>query len=101
MQRDESSKKEKGNQINRTIIAMNNAFDGLTGRLDPGDSVILEMSKETFSGEFPSGPVAKTLPSNAGALGSIPGQELSSHIQQLKVLHAETKTQCSQIKINK
>ena len=29
---------------------MNNAFDGLTGRLDTGDSVILEMSKETFSG---------------------------------------------------
>ena len=52
-------------------------------------------------GEFPSGPVAKTLPSNAGALGSILGQELSSHIQQLKILHAETKTQCSQIKINK
>ena len=43
MQRDESSKKEKGNQIKRTIIAMNNAFDGLTGRLDTGDSVILEM----------------------------------------------------------
>ena len=33
-----------------TVTELNNAFDGLTGRLDTGDSVILEMSKETFSG---------------------------------------------------
>lgn len=41
--KDKALKKNKGNKIKHTIIAMNNAFDGLTGRLDTGDSVILEM----------------------------------------------------------
>ena len=31
-------------------------------------------------GDFPGGPVVKTLPSNAGGAGSIPGQEAESHI---------------------
>lgn len=40
MQRDENSKKEsKENQIECTIIAMNNAFDWLTGRLDTGEKI--------------------------------------------------------------
>ena len=34
---------------------------------------------------------------NAGAPGSIPGQGTRSHMLQLKILHAATKTQCSQI----
>ena len=82
---------------------MNNAFDWLTGRLDTGEKIqrFWRCQRKPSVGEFPRGPVAKTLPANAGALGSILGQELSSHIQQLKILHAETKTQCSQIKINK
>ena len=34
---------------------------------------------------------------NAGAPGSIPGQGTRSHMLQLKILHAATKTQCNQI----
>ena len=34
---------------------------------------------------------------NARGLGSIPGQGTRSHMPQLKILHAATKTQCSQI----
>ena len=30
--------------------------------------------------DFPGGPVVKTLPSNAGGAGSVPGRELRSHI---------------------
>ena len=35
---------------------------------------------------------------NAGGPGLIPGQGTRSHILQLKILHAATKTCCSQIK---
>ena len=41
--------------------------------------------------------MAKTLHSNAGGSGSIPGQGTKSHMPQLKTLCAATKTQCSQI----
>ena len=34
---------------------------------------------------------------NVGGLGSIPGQGIRSHMQQLKIPHAATKTQHSQI----
>ena len=34
---------------------------------------------------------------NAGGLGSIPGQGTSSHMLQLQVLHAATRTWCRQI----
>ena len=34
---------------------------------------------------------------NAGGLGLIPGQGTRSHMLQLKILHAATKTQHSQI----
>ena len=34
---------------------------------------------------------------NAGAPGLIPGQGTRSHMLQLKILYAATKTQCSQI----
>ena len=30
---------------------------------------------KTYFGDFPVGPVVKTLPSHAGGVGSIPGQE--------------------------
>ena len=36
------------------------------------------------SWDFPGGPVVKTLPSNAGGLGSISSQETRSHMPQLK-----------------
>ena len=36
-------------------------------------------------------------PSNAGGMGSIPGQGTRSHIWQLKIPHAATKIHCSQI----
>ena len=35
---------------------------------------IVMFHKTTLSGDFPGGPVVKTLPSNAGRVGSIPGQ---------------------------
>ena len=34
---------------------------------------------------------------NAGGLGLIPGQGTKSHMLQIKILHAATKTWCSQI----
>ena len=34
---------------------------------------------------------------HASNAGLIPGQEARSHLQQLKILHATTKTPCSQI----
>ena len=37
---------------------------------------------------------------NAGGLGLIPSQGTRSYMLQLKTLCAETKTRCSQIKIN-
>ena len=37
---------------------------------------------------------------NARGLGSIPGQGTRSHMPQLKILHAATKTQCGQLNIN-
>ena len=36
--------------------------------------------KTVRNGDFPGGPVVKTLPSNAGGEGSIPGRELRSHM---------------------
>ena len=39
--------------------------------------------------------------SNAGGLGSIPGQGTRPHMLQLKILHATTKTLCNQINIFK
>ena len=47
--------------------------------------------------DFPGGPVAKTLCSQGWGPGSITGQEIQSHILQLKTLCAATKTQHSQI----
>ena len=47
--------------------------------------------------DFPGGPVPKTPHSNAGGLGSIPGQRTRSHVLQLKIPHAITKTGYSQI----
>ena len=37
-------------------------------------------SGELNKGSFPGGPVVKTLPSNAGGAGSVPGWELRSHM---------------------
>ena len=40
--------------------------------------------------------MAKTYTPNAGGLDSLPGQGTKSHMPQVKILHATTKTQCSQ-----
>ena len=42
--------------------------------------------------DFPGGPVTKSLHSNAGGPDSVPGQRTRSHMLQLKILHAATKT---------
>ena len=39
----------------------------------------------------------RLLTPSAGDPGSIPAQETRSHVPQLKILHAATKAQCSQI----
>ena len=61
------------------------------------------------SRDSPGDPVAKTPRCSQcrGGPGSIPGQgtgshmpELRAHVPQLKILHATTKTQCSQINKN-
>ena len=36
--------------------------------------------------DFPGGPVVKTLPSNSGGEGSIPGRELRFHMPGAKIL---------------
>ena len=45
--------------------------------------------------DFPGGPVAKTLSSQCRG----PGQGTGSHMLQIKISCAATKTQCSQINI--
>ena len=50
-------------------------------------------------GDFPGGPVAETPHSQCRGLGSIPGRGTRSHMLQLKIQHATTKTWCSQIYI--
>ena len=59
--------------------------------------------------DFPAGPVVKNPPSNAGHVGSIPGQgtkiphatgQLSPHTATKKIPHAATKTPM-QPKVNK
>ena len=78
----------------------------------------ISYQEERFPWDFPGGPVVKNLPSNAGDVGSIPGQgtkiphaigQLSpraattdpahsgARLPQQKTLHATTKTRCSQI----
>ena len=42
--------------------------------------------------DFPSGQWLRLHAPNAGGLSSIPGQETRSHMPQLKILHAETKS---------
>ena len=44
------------------------------------------------SWDFPGVPVVKTLCSKAGGLGLIPGQRTRSHMLQLKILCAATRT---------
>ena len=41
--------------------------------------------------------MAKALNSQDGGPGLIPGQGTRFHMLQLKIMHASTKTQCSQI----
>ena len=56
--------------------------------------------KTTLSGDFPGGPVVKTLPSNAGRVGSIPGQGAKiPHALQPKIQGIEQKQYCN--KFNK
>ena len=51
------------------------------------------LHQEVESRDFLGGPVAKTLCSNAGGLGLIPGWGTRSHMPQLKILHAAMKTE--------
>ena len=52
-----------------------------------------EESQKGAPADFPGGPVAKTShASNAGNLGSIPGQGTRSCMPQLKIPHAATRT---------
>ena len=46
-----------------------------------------------YDRDFPGGPVAKTSCSQEDGVGLIHGQGTRSHIPQLKILHAVTKTQ--------
>ena len=48
-------------------------------------------------GDITGGPVAKTPHSNGGGPGSTLGQGTRTHMPQLKIAHAATKTQHSQI----
>ena len=43
--------------------------------------------------DFPGGPVVKNMPSEAGDVGSIPGQGTRSHMPQLKIPHDSMKTE--------
>ena len=40
---------------------------------------MLSMRRKKTFGDFPGGPLVKTLPSNAGDAGSIPGQGVKIH----------------------
>ena len=52
---------------------------------------IISSFKNHF-GDFPGGPVAKTLCSNAGGLGLIPGQGTRSHMPLLRVRMPQLRT---------
>ena len=48
---------------------------------------------KSFHGDFLGGPVVKIWASTAGGPGWIPGQETRSHMIQLNIPHAATKTE--------
>ena len=52
----------------------------------------VECSKLEMYGGTPLGPMAETPAPNAGGQGSIPAQGTRSHIPQLKISHATTKS---------
>ena len=56
-----------------------------------------EASGRMFSQDLPGGPGTKTPHSQCRGQGSIPRQGTRSHMLQPKILHAKTKTQCSQM----
>ena len=59
--------------------------------------VARDLDQEMPVRDFPGGRVTRPHTPNAGDLGLIPGQATRSPILQLKIPHASTKTQCSQI----
>ena len=59
--------------------------------------VARDLDQEMPVRDFPGGCVTRPHTPNAGDLGLIPGQATRSPILQLKIPHASTKTQCSQI----
>ena len=55
--------------------------------------------KDLLAWDFPGGPLVKTLSSQCRGQGSVPGEGTRSHMPQLKISCATTKTQHSQINI--
>ena len=53
--------------------------------------------KDLLAWDFPGGPVVKTLSSPCRGQGSVPGEGTRSHMPQLKISCATTKTKHSQI----
>ena len=81
---------------------LDECFAQANDQMEITDSLIREMRQmgqpcdayqKRYCGDFPGGPVAKPPPAaNAGGPGSIPGQGTRSHMLQLKIPHAVTKT---------
>ena len=53
---------------------------------------VIEVIRFRCLGDFPGGPVARTLHSQSSDSGSIPGQGLRSHMSQIKIPHATMKS---------
>ena len=53
---------------------------------------VIEVIRFRCLGDFPGGPVARTLHSQCSDSGSIPGQGLRSHMSQIKIPHATMKS---------
>ena len=67
------------------------------------DKILRQQSydkRSILSQDFPGGPVVKTLPSNAGGVGSVPGGRAKiSHASQTKTQNIKQKQHCN--KFNK
>ena len=76
---------KKGQKDERVLGSIKEGRSGCY-RAESGDG-----ESESASRNFPHGPVARLCPSNAGSLGSIPGQETRSHMLQLSFLMPQLK----------
>ena len=56
-----------------------------------------QRNKDKNGGDFPGGPVVKSLPSSAGSVGSIPGQgtKIPHAMGQISPHNTTTETPCS------